>query len=305
MSIYLPIAGLSISLPLLVAMGLAVGILSGMFGIGGGFIITPLLIFLGVPPSIAVGTGAAQVVASSVTGAIGHWRREAIDVRMGLLLLAGGVGGSALGVMALRQLRAAGQLDLTIAMTYVVVLGTIGTLMLVEAIGTLRRAPASGREARRAGQQTWLQALPLKVRFHRSKLYASALPPVLIGVLVGLLTAIMGVGGGFLVVPALIYLLRVPTRIAIGTSVFQIVFLTAVTTVLQSVGNGSVDVLLAVPLMVGSVVGAHFGVEIGQRLDATHLRGLLAMLVLMVAARMGVDLALKPADLFTLEAVPP
>lgn len=303
MDIYLPVAELSMNLLLLLGMGLAVGVLSGMFGIGGGFIMTPLLIFLGIPPAIAVGTGASQVIASSVSSAVGHWRRENVDVKMGLLLIAGGIVGSLGGVFAQTVLRRLGQLDLVISLTYVVVLGVIGTLMLIESVNTLRRSRMTGKVAapRKAGQHTWVQGLPLKQRFHRSKLYASAIPPVAIGLLVGWLTAIMGVGGGFLIVPALIYLMSVPTRVAIGTSVFQIVFLTAITTVLHAVHNKTVDVMLALPLMVGGVIGAQFGVDIGQRLNAVQLRGLLAALVLLVALRMAIDLALTPADLYSVE----
>lgn len=307
MDIYLPVAELSMNLLLLFGIGLAVGVLSGMFGIGGGFIMTPLLIFLGIPPAIAVGTGASQVIASSVTSAVGHWKRDNVDVKMGLLLIGGGIAGSTSGVFVQTILRNLGQLDLVISLTYVVVLGVIGTLMLIESINTFRktRASAKAQSARKAGQHTWMQGLPLKQRFHKSKLYASAIPPAMIGLLVGWLTAIMGVGGGFLIVPALIYLMGVPTRIAIGTSVFQIVFLTAITTVLQAVQNQTVDVMLAAPLMIGGVIGAQFGVDIGQKLNAVQLRGLLAGLVLLVALRMAIDLALTPADLYSLQRINP
>lgn len=301
MSLYLPIAQLSMNVSLLLAMGLAVGLLSGMFGIGGGFIMTPLLILLGIPPSIAVGTGAAQVVASSVSGALSHWKKKNIDLELGLYLFGGGIVGAISGVGLQQILKRIGQLDLAISLTYVIVLGAIGLLMVIETARTLRGGLAAAGSGRKAGQHTWLQGLPLKRRFRQSKIYASAIPPVVIGVVVGWLTAIMGVGGGFLTVPALIYLLKVPTRIAIGTSVFQIVFLTAVTTVLQAVSNYNVDVMLALPLMIGGVIGAHYGVEIGQRLNAGHLRGLLGLLVLMVAARMAVDLALPPSELYSLE----
>jgi hypothetical protein len=309
MDIYLPVAELSINLLLLLGIGLAVGVLSGMFGIGGGFIMTPLLIFLGVSPAVAVGTGASQVVATSVAGAVGHWRRDNIDVKMGLLLISGGLVGAVTGVFVQTLLRRLGQLDLVISLTYVVVLGVIGTLMLIESVNTLRknRASGSGRSSpsRKAGQHTWVQGLPFKMRFHRSKLYASAVPPVVVGLLVGWLTAIMGVGGGFLIVPALIYLLSVPTRVAIGTSVFQITFLTAFTTVLQSVQNQTVDVLLATPLMIGGVIGAQLGIDIGQKLNAVQLRGLLAALVLLVAIRMAIDMALPPGDIYSLQRLKP
>ncbi|MFZ4806442.1 MAG: sulfite exporter TauE/SafE family protein [Hyphomicrobiaceae bacterium] len=305
MDIYLPVAELSMNLLLLFGIGLAVGVLSGMFGIGGGFIMTPLLIFLGVPPAIAVGTGASQVVASSVASALGHWRRDNVDLKMGVLLIGGGLVGAISGVFVQTLLRRLGQLDLVISLTYVVVLGVIGTLMLSESIQTFRRSRGGGKtSSRKAGQHTWVQGLPLKQRFHKSKLYASAIPPVLIGLLVGWLTAIMGVGGGFLIVPALIYLMSVPTRVAIGTSVFQIVFLTGITTILQAVQNKTVDVMLAFPLMVGGVIGAQYGIDIGQRLNAVQLRGLLAALVLLVALRMAIDLALTPADLYSIQRYP-
>ena len=245
MQIYLPIAELSLSAFLLLGIGLAIGFLSGMFGIGGGFIMTPLLILLGVPASVAVGTGASQVMASSVSSAFGHWQRGNIDLQMGYLLIGGGVFGAVTGVEILYLLKQAGQLDLFVSLTYVILLGVIGSLMLKESLHTLRSAPArAGSSARRAGQHTWIQGLPLKRRFPGSKLYISAIPPVAIGAFVGWLTAIMGVGGGFVMVPAMIYLLRMPTRMVIGTSAFQIVVVTAVTTVLQSVQNHSVDVAL-------------------------------------------------------------
>lgn len=307
MNIYLPVAELSMNLALLLGMGLAVGILAGMFGIGGGFIMTPLLMFLGIPPAIAVGTGASQVVASSVASAVAHWQRDNVDLRMGVLLIAGGLVGVISGVQVQKLLRAVGQLDLAISLTYVLVLGVIGTLMLVESINTFRavRHQPATMSRRKAGQHTWIQGLPLKQRFTRSKLYASAIPPVIIGLVVGWLTAVMGVGGGFLIVPALIYLLAVPTRIAVGTSVFQIVFLTAATTILQATQNQTVDIMLALPLMVGGVIGATFGADVGQRLNAVQLRGLLALLVLLVAVRMAVDLTVGPSDLYSIQAVRP
>jgi uncharacterized membrane protein YfcA len=286
----------------LIAMGLAVGVLSGMFGIGGGFVLTPLLIFLGVPPLVAVGTGTSQVVASSVSGAIAHWRQRNVDIPMGMLLLGGGLAGSIVGVGFQRLLKALGQLDLFIALCYVVVLGVIGSLMFIESLATLRKKiQLKITSMRRGGQHTWIQGLPFKRRFRTSRLYVSALPPIAIGLVAGLLTAIMGVGGGFLLVPALIYLLRVPTRVAIGTSMFQIVFLTAFTTILQSTQNHSVDVLLALPLMIGGVVGAQYGVTLAHRLNAEQLRILLALLVIAVAVRMALTIVIPPGELYTLD----
>src|SRR5581483_7697290 len=270
MQIYLPVAELSLNAFLLLGIGLAIGFLSGMFGVGGGFIMTPLLIFLGVPPAVAVGTGASQVVAASVSSAVGHWQRGNIDMQMGYMLIGGGLVGAVSGVKILYWLKQLGQLDLFVSLTYVILLGVIGSLMLIESLRTLTAEPVRGGSARRAGQHTWIQRLPLKKRFPQSKLY--------IGAFVGWLTAIMGVGGGFVMVPAMIYLLRMPTRMVIGTSTFQIVCITALTTVLQAVQNHSVDVALSVPLIVGGVVGAQYGVGFAERLKAEQLRAGLALL---------------------------
>ena len=305
MQIYLPMAEMSLNLFLLLGMGLAVGVLSGMFGIGGGFILTPMLILLGVPPALAVGTGASQVVASSVSGALGHWRRDNIDLQMGALLIGGGLIGALSGAFVLKLLKALGQVDLFVSLAYVVLLGVIGALMLIESLRTMHAiSQVQHMPLRRAAQHTWIQGLPLKQRFRASRLYISAIPPVLIGAFVGWLTAIMGVGGGFLLVPALIYLLGMPTRIVIGTSVFQIVFVTAFTTVLQAMLNGSVDMMLAAPLMVGGVIGAHYGVEIGQRLKAEQLRVMLALLVIAVSIRMALGLVVTPREVYSIEQAP-
>jgi uncharacterized membrane protein YfcA len=305
MQIYLPVAELSLNAFLLTGIGLAIGFLSGMFGVGGGFIMTPLLIFLGVPPAVAVGTGASQVLAASVSSAIGHWRRGNIDMQMGYFLIAGGVFGAVTGVKILYVLKRLGQLDLFVALTYVILLGVIGSLMLIESVRALSAAPArAAGSARRAGQHNWIQRLPFKRRFPQSKLYTSAIPPVAIGAFVGWLTAIMGVGGGFVIVPAMIYLLRMPTRMVIGTSTFQIVCVTALTTVLQAMQNHSVDVALALPLVLGGVVGAQYGVGFAERLKAEQLRAGLALLVLAVAARMALGLVTTPTDTFSIEAPP-
>ena len=305
MQIYLPMAEMSLNLFMLLGMGLAVGLLSGMFGIGGGFILTPLLIFLGVPPALAVGTGASHVVASSVSGALGHWQRGNVDLHMGAFLIAGGLVGALAGAYMLALLKALGQVDLFVSLVYVIVLGVIGTLMLIEALRTMHAlAQMPHPPLRHGSQHTWIQGLPLKQRFRTSRLYISAIPPVVIGVLVGWLTAIMGVGGGFLLVPALIYLLGMPTRIVIGTSVFQIVFVTAFTTVLQAVLNQSVDAMLAAPLMIGGVIGAHYGVEMGQRLKAEQLRGMLALLVIAVSIRMALGLVVTPLEPYSIDQAP-
>jgi len=302
MQIYLPVAELSLNAYMLLGMGLAIGVLSGMFGIGGGFILTPFLIFLGVPPGVAVGTGASQVVAASVSSAFGHWQRGNVDLHMGLLLVAGGFLGAFAGVKVLYWLRVWGQLDLVVALTYVILLGVVGVLMLIESVRALRASPAKlATASHRGGQHGWVERLPLKQRFRRSKRYISTIPLFVMGVFIGWLTAIMGVGGGFLLVPAMIYLLRIPTRIVIGTSTFQIVCVTALTTVLQAVQNHSVDVVLALPLIAGAVIGAQFGVGFGERLKAEQLRAGLALLVLAVAVRMALSLTVAPQNIYSME----
>jgi len=305
MSIYLPIAEMSLSLPLLLGLGLAVGVISGMFGIGGGFIMTPMLIFLGVPPAIAVGTGASQVTASSVSGAIGQWQRGNVDLAMGIFLIAGGLVGVAMGVRLQLFLKEIGQLELFINLCYVVLLGTIGSLMLIESVrAILRSAAPKGTPTRLTRHHNFLHGLPLKRRYRTAKLYISTLPVVAIGAVVGWLTAIMGVGGGFLLIPALIYVLRVPTRVALGTSSFQVIFVTMVATVLQSINIHSVDIMLGFPLMVGGVIGAQIGVRLGERLAAAQLRAVLAALVLFVAVRMALTIVIQPENLISLEVVP-
>lgn len=304
MNLYLPIAEIALPLPVLLGLGVAVGVLSGMFGIGGGFITTPMLIFLGVPPAVAVGTGTSQVVASSVSGALGHWGRGNVDVKMGLYLIVGGLVGATTGVWLQQILKAAGQLDFFTTLTYVVMLGVVGGLMVVEALRVMLAQRASGQpqgSARRGGQHSWILKLPLKTRFQTSKLYMSVLPPIAIGAFVGWLTAIMGVGGGFLLVPALIYLLRMPTRIALGTSAFQIIFVAAYATVLQASHNYAIDGALALPLIFGGVIGAHLGVVVATRLNPEQLRALLGVLVLAVAIRMAGGLVLKPTDIYSLD----
>ena len=301
MYFYLPIAEMSANIFLFLGMGAAVGFLSGMFGVGGGFLMTPLLIFSGVPSAVAVGTGAAPIVASSVSGAVAQWRRRNVDLKLGTVLLAGGIVGTMIGVQMVKLLRVAGQLDFVVGVCYVTFLGVIGTLMLIESLSEIRRVRAGRQSAmRRSGQHSWVHGLPLKMRFHRSKLYISALPPLAIGTFVGLMTGLMGVGGGFIMVPAMIYLLRVPTSVVIGTSLFQIVFVTAVTTVLQASENKSVDVGLAMLLILGGVVGAQFGTVAGQKLKGEQLRFLLGALVLAVCIRIAWSLVAMPGDLYSL-----
>lgn len=301
MNIYLPIAEMSVNVAVFLSMGCAVGFLSGMFGVGGGFLLTPLLIFMGVPTAVSVGTGSMQILASSVSGAIAQYRRRNVDIKMGLVLVAGGVVGAAIGVGLVRILRQIGQFDLFVSLSYVLFLGAVGGLMMIESVGTIRRA-RSGKAvtARKTGQHSWVHGLPFKMRFKRSKLYISALPPAAIGAFVGFLAAVMGVGGGFVMVPAMIYLLRVPTSVVIGTSLFQIVFVMAVTTLLQAMQNKTVDVVLAMLLIVGGVIGAQLGVIAGARLKGEQLRFLLAALVLLVCLRIGWELIVRPGEIYSI-----
>ena len=301
MSIYLPIAEMSVNIFILFGMGAAVGFLSGMFGVGGGFLMTPLLIFYNIPPAVAVATEANQIVASSFSGALAHFRKGTVDVKLGIMLLVGGLIGSTLGVYIFSSLRSAGQLDLIISILYVVFLGSIGTLMTIESLNAIRKSKKEGEaKPRRPGHDSWIHALPFKVRFRKSKLYLSVIPVIVLGMLVGILAAIMGVGGGFIMVPAMIYILRVPTNVVIGTSLFQIIFVTAYTTIIQSTANQTVDVVLAFILMVGGVIGAQFGAAAGHRLKGEQLRALLGLLVLGVCIRLGVDLVVTPSDLFNI-----
>ena len=300
MQIYLPIAELSLNVFLLLAMGAGVGFLSGLFGVGGGFLMTPLLILNGVSPAIAVGTEANHIVASSVSGAIAHWRRNNVDIKMGCVLLVGGLIGSTLGVQLFKFLRGLGHIDLVISLAYVVFLGSIGGLMLVESLRAMRRLKHPGGPRRKLHQQNWLHGLPFKMWFRRSKLYISALLPLSIGVFVGVLAAIMGVGGGFIMVPAMIYLLGMPTSVVIGTSLFQIVFVTANVTFLQAWQNQTVDILLALLLLVGGVVGAQVGTRASVALQGEQLRSLLAVMVLAVCTILGYRLFATPTDAFTL-----
>ena len=301
MQIYLPIAEISVNILVILGMGGAVGFLSGMFGVGGGFLMTPLLIFSGIPPAVAIATEANQIVASSVSGALAQWRRGNVDVLMGTVLLAGGIVGSFFGVQLVKILRQLGQVDLIISLSYVTFLGIIGSLMLVESLNAIRKLRAGGSpSSRRPGQHNWIHGLPYKLRFHRSKLYISAIPPLIIGFFVGILAAVMGVGGGFIMVPAMIYLLRVPTNVVVGTSLFQIVFVTALVTVLHATENQTVDVVLALLLMIGGVIGAQFGVKAGQKLKGEQMRAILAIMVLGVCLRLGLDLVIEPSELYSL-----
>jgi uncharacterized membrane protein YfcA len=300
MQIYLPIAEVSVDAFLLLGIGTLVGVLSGMFGVGGGFILTPLLFFIGIPPAVAVASAANQIFGSSFSGLLAHIRRKTVDFRMGTVLLAGGLLGSALGVQAFTALRRNGQFELVVSLLYVVLLGTIGGLMLLEGLQALRRRrnPGAGPAPRK--RHTWAHGLPLKMRFRASQLYVSAIPPFVIGALVGVLAAIMGVGGGFIMVPAMIYVIGMPTKVVVGTSLFQFLFVTGFTTLMHAVQSKSVDMLLAVILLVGGVVGAQIGVQLATRLRAEQLRIGLALLVLSVCLKLLLDLVLQPTELYSL-----
>ncbi len=298
MDIYLPIAELPVNLFVLLALGLAVGFLSGMFGVGGGFLITPLLIFIGVVPPVAVASGAAQLVATSFSGLFAHWRQSNVDFKMGAVVLVGGAGGSWLGVWLFERLSAIGQIDLVILLCYIAFLLIVGALMAVESLRAIRRR-YEGRTRRKAHSHTWIHGLPLKMRFPRSRLYISALPPITIGFIMGLMASIMGVGGGFFVIPAMIYLLGMPTALVVGTSLLQIAFVAGVSAFFHAGNNQTVDILLVLLLAVGGVIGTQFGVRMGLRLRAEYLRGLLSLVVLIVAGRLVYLLVTPPDDEFS------
>lgn len=302
MQIFLPIAEVSVNAFTLVALGGIVGLMSGLFGVGGGFLITPLLFFIGIPPAIAVATGANQVVASSFSGVLAHLRRKTVDIRMGLVLLAGGIAGSALGVGVFNLLQRVGQVELVVQLSYVVFLGLIGLTMLRESLGALIASRSAAPPKRRLHEHSWVHRLPWKMKFRASGLYISVIPPLLVGLAVGVLAAVMGVGGGFIMVPAMIYLLGMPTKVVIGTSLFQIAAVSAFTTLMHAVSSNTVDIMLAVLLIVGGVVGAQIGTHWGARLRAEQLRVLLALLVLAVCGKLALDLALRPDDLYSLAA---
>ena len=302
MQIYLPIAEVSVNIFLLLGLGGIVGVLSGMFGVGGGFLMTPLLFFIGIPPAVAVATEANQIVASSFSGVLAHLKRKTVDLRMGTVLLIGGLMGSGLGILLFNYLKALGQVELLVQLSYVVFLGLIGSLMFVESLNAIRRSARTGRAVPTRRRHNWVHNLPFNMKFRVSGLYISVIPPVMVGVLVGILAAIMGVGGGFIMVPAMIYLLGMPTKVVVGTSLFQIIFVTAFTTMLHAITNQTVDVVLAVLLLVGGVIGAQIGTRIGVRMKAEQLRILLAIMVLAVCAKLAFDLLVMPAELYTLGA---
>jgi uncharacterized membrane protein YfcA len=298
--IYLPIADLPVNIFLIFFMGIAVGFISGMFGIGGGFLMTPLLIFVGISPAVAVASVASHISASSFSGVIAYWRRRAIDVALALMLLGGGIFGTALGVYLFSLLRSVGQLDLTIGLSYLILLSVVGIMMILESARAIARArQGKPAELRRPGSHMWIHGLPFKLRFKQSKIYVSAIPVWVIGFVIGFIGAIMGIGGGFLLVPALIYLMRVPTGVVVGTSMLLTLVTMAGATVLHAATNHLVDAVLALILMVGGVIGAQFGARAGQRIRGEQLRLLLGLLVLGVGLRFAFDLVIRPDELFT------
>ena len=301
MQIYLPIAEVSINAFLLLGLGGLVGILSGMFGVGGGFLMTPLLFFIGIPPAVAVATEANQIVASSFSGFLAHFRRKNVDIKMGFVLLVGGLIGAAIGVQVFALLREIGQVDLLVKLCYVLFLGIIGILMFFESLRAIRRSNNPTHKRIIKKRHNWIHNLPFKAKFRTSGLYISVIPPTCIGFIVGILSAIMGVGGGFIMVPAMIYLLGMPTKVVVGTSLFQIIFVTAFATVMHATTNYTVDMALAVLLLIGGVLGAQIGTRIGLRLKAEQLRILLSLIVMLVCLKIAGDLVLEPKELFSLD----
>jgi len=304
MTIYLPIAEMNVNILLIVLLGIMVGGLTGLFGVGGGFLMTPLLIFLGIPPTVAVGTEAPHVLASSLSGAIAHWRRKNVDIKMGIFLLTGGIAGSIVGVNLFKILREFGQIDVIIQFLFLIFLGLIGFSMLFEsARTTIKKYRTTSLIRTKLHQHSWIHGLPFKMRFHRSKLYISTIPPVIIGFFVGILSAMMGVGGGFIMIPAMVYILGMSTNVVVGTSLFQIIFVTANSTFFQSYLNQTVDIVLASLMILGGVIGAQVGARLGSTFKAEYLRGVLAILVLAVCIKIFLDLTLTPDDLFSLSSL--
>ena len=303
MEIYLPIAQMSVHWLIILAMGFGVGFLSGVFGIGGGFLLTPLLIFYGVPPGVAVATTASQISGVTFSGVLTHWKRRTVDIKMGAVMMAGGLFGTIVGVWLFSVFRRMGQAEFAVTTSYVILLGTVGGVMLGESVRTWQ-AQRSGKPVafRRSGQHNWIHGLPLKMRFRQSRLYISAIPPLVLGFAVGMMSAIMGVGGAFMMVPVMIYVLRMPTNVVIGTSLFQVLFVTALATILHAVDNYTVDIVLGLILIVGGVFGVQYGLRVGARLRGEQLRFLLALLVLAVAAGLAYEMVIRPADVYSLTA---
>ena len=302
MHIYLPIAGLSVNMLVIVGLGAIVGILSGMFGVGGGFLTTPLLIFYGISPAVAVASSATQVVGTSVSGVFAHTRRGGVDYAMGAVMAAGGAVGSLAGGVVFRLLQKTGQIDTAIAMIYVLLLGGIGLLMLRESVGALVRLRTGAAPAAPPRRHLPLIAvLPLRWRFYKSGLYISPLAPLVLGFCIGVLTVLLGVGGGFVMVPAMIYLLGMAAQVVVGTSLFQILFVTAATTLIHAVTTEAVDIVLAMLLLVGSATGAQIGSRFAMTMKPEYLRLMLALIVLAVALRMAIGLTWRPGELYSVE----
>ncbi len=300
MQIYLPIAELPVDMFLVLGIGAAIGFISGLFGVGGGFLMTPLLIFIGIPPAVAVATQGPQIAASSLTGSLLYWRRRALDVKLGSVLLIGGFIGTFLGVLFFNQMRKIGQLETVIAISYVVLLGSIGSLIFIESVRAVARSRSNQAPAkRRAGQHQWYEGLPLKMRFHRSGIYVSIIPLLVMSTFIGFVGAVLGIGGGFILVPAMIYIFRVPSNIVVGTSLFQILFSMIAATIMHAMTNQSVDMFLALLLILGGVFGAQFGARIGTKMRSDMFRLLLALLILSVAARFAADLVSRPTEPFS------
>ena len=300
MDVYLPIANLSVNGLVIVALGALTGILSGMFGVGGGFLTTPLMIFYGIPPTVAAASAASQVTGASVSGVFAHTRRGGVDYQMGAVLVAGGIIGTGLGAMLFSLLQALGQIDVVINILYVLLLGSIGSLMARESWKTLQAQKAGvPLPARKRRHHPMVASLPLRWRFYRSGLYISPLAPLLLGVLTGTLTMLMGIGGGFVLVPAMLYILGMSANVVVGTSLFQILFVTMATTMMHSLTTKAVDIVLAVLLLIGSVSGAQIGAQLAQKVPAARLRFILAAIVLVVAARMALGLGWRPDEIYS------
>ena len=303
MNIYLPIAELSVNIFIILSLGGAVGFLSGMLGLGGGFLMTPLLMFIGIPPNVAVATSANQIVAASVSGALSHWRQGLVDVKMGMYLLLGGLFGSFTGIWIFKLLSNAGQIETFLAIVYFILLFSIGTLMLIESSQVIRDRIRKRTVKRKLHYHNWAHRLPFKVRFYSSNLYISVIPPIIIGYFIGILSATMGIGGSFILIPAMIYFLGMPTSKVIGTSLFQIIFITAFVTLLHATSTFAVDAVLAFSLILSSVIGAQLGVIFTNKFRGEELRALLAIIVLAVAFKIGIDLLIQPTDIFSISVI--
>ena len=303
MSIYLPIAELSVNIILLLSIGGVVGFLSGMFGLGGGFLMTPILIFMGIPTNVAVATSANQIVASSISGTIGYWRQGLVDFKMGGVLLIGSFFGSILGVWIFSRLVVLGQIDTVISILYFALLTSIGLIMLIESSQVIRDRVRRNTVKRKIHYHNWAHKLPFKMKFYRSKLYISAIPPIIIGFVIGILSATMGIGGTFILIPAMIYFLGMPTSKVIGTSLFQIIFVTALVTLLHATTTFAVDAVLAFFLIIASVIGAQLGVLAANKLRGEEIRALLAIIVLGVATKIALDLLMEPNEIFNISVI--